>query len=180
METRIKTGDTMRKLMCGALSGLIATAPMSVVIALGRAGRLLWTPPPRQITSSAASKVGIEEDRNSNEFTATWIGAHFAYGAVCGAVYSLVRSFIPGSTAVRGLVFGEFVWSVSYLGYIPALGLYPWPKDDSKSRMAVMITAHAVFGVATAQFKKALERIDEDSDCYVTLQPPVGLTHQRA
>jgi hypothetical protein len=170
----------MRKLLRGALAGLIATAPMSVVIALGRAGRLLWTPPPKEITSSAVSKAGIDEDRTSEEFTATWIGAHFAYGAGCGAIYSLVRSFIPGSNAAKGLTFGELVWSVSYLGYIPALGLYPWPKDDSKSRMAIMIAAHAIFGVATAQFEKAFERIDEESDCYVTLRPPVGLTSRQA
>jgi hypothetical protein len=60
------------------------------------------------------------------------------------------------------------------------MGLYPWPKDDSKSRMAVMIAAHAVFGVATAQFEQVIARIDEGSDCYVTLQPPAGLTSQRA
>jgi hypothetical protein len=153
---------------------------MSVVIALGRGFRLLWTPPPKQITKRAADRVGIETQPSSDEFTVGWIAGHFAYGAGCGAVYSVVRPILPGPVAVKGLIFGGAVWAVSYFGYIPALGLYPWPKDDSKSRMTVMIAAHAVYGLVTAQNELAFSRIDEESDCYVTIQPPDELVSRQA
>ena len=33
---------------------------------------------------------------------------------------------------------------------MPALGLYPWPKEDRPSRVAVMIAAHFVYGGVTS------------------------------
>jgi hypothetical protein len=164
----------------GVLAGAAATVPMTAVIVLGRMAFARWMAPPEQITSKVAERVGFNPNEDSTEFELGWIAAHFGYGAGCGAVYSLVWTLIPGSIVTKGLIFGELVWSVSYLGYIPAMGLYPWPKDDSKSRMAVMIAAHAVFGVATARIEQLIAQIDEDSDCYVTLQPPARLGTQRA
>jgi hypothetical protein len=170
----------MRRLLIGAIAGFAATAPMSAVIGLGRLLRLLWTPPPKQITSTAVERVGVDPDESSEEFTAGWLAAHFLYGAAAGALYSLARPALPGSIAQKGLIFGGAVWGVSYLGFIPALGLYPWPQDDSRTRMAVMIAAHAVYGVATAQLEQALAHIDEAPECYVTIQPPERLTIYQA
>jgi hypothetical protein len=164
------------RLLIGAISGFVATAPMSAVIVLGRVFRLLWTPPPRQITSTAFKRVGVQPDESSEEFTAGWVAAHFLYGAAAGALYSTARPALPGSIAQKGLIFGGAVWSVSYLGFVPALGLYPWPQDDSRTRMAVMIAAQAVYGVATAQLERALTQIDEAPECYVTIQPPERVT----
>jgi hypothetical protein len=170
----------MRKLLTGAISGLLATVPMTVVIFAGRLLFMRWTPPPKQITKSVAERDGIEPVRSSEELEFGWSMAHLAYGAACGAIYSVMQPALPGPRAVKGLMFGGIVWGVSYLGFVPALGLYPWPKDDSRTRIAVMIAAHAVFGVNTAQFEELLSNLNEDADCYVTLQPPQGLTSQRA
>jgi hypothetical protein len=170
----------MRRLLIGAIAGLTATIPMTIVIVLGRGLRLLWTPPPKQITKRIANRAGVHAQPSSDEFKASWVAAHFAYGAGCGSIYSLARPMLPGPVALKGLIFGETVWAVSYLGFVPALGLYPWPKDDSKSRMAVMIAAHAVYGLVTAQNELAFSRIDEGSDCYVTIQPPNELVSRRA
>jgi uncharacterized membrane protein YagU involved in acid resistance len=164
----------------GVLAGAAATVPMTAVIALGRMAFARWMAPPEQITSKVAERVGFNPNEESTEFELGWIAAHFGYGAGCGAVYSLVWALIPGSIVAKGLIFGELVWSVSYLGYIPAMGLYPWPKDDSKSRMAVMIAAHAVFGVATAHLERVLARINEEPECYVTIQPPMELASRKA
>jgi Protein of unknown function (DUF1440)/Family of unknown function (DUF6789) len=148
----------MTRLIVGAFAGLIATLPMSLVIAFGRWMRLLWTPPPKQITDSAAKRAGVNPDPSPEAFTVSWIAAHFGYGAACGAAYVLAKPILPSSRPIAGLLFGAAVWSVSYLGIMPALGLYPWPKDDSKSRIAVMIAAHAVFGVVTAKNEVAFAR----------------------
>jgi hypothetical protein len=159
----------------GAIAGAIATGPMTAVIVAGRKARMLWTPPPKQITANVASRAGVKPDLEDEEFQAAWLAAHFGYGAACGAVYSIIRPMLPGSVTIKGLVFGELVWGVSYLGYIPALRLYPWPKDDSRTRMAVMIAAHAVFGIMTAQIEHTLVELDNPGDGFVTLEPPKGL-----
>jgi hypothetical protein len=39
---------------------------------------------------------------------------------------------------------------------MPALGLYPWPEDDTKSRLGVMMLAHVVFGVSLAEVEPRL------------------------
>jgi hypothetical protein len=148
----------MTRLVVGAIAGLTATVPMSIVIAIGRWARMLWTPPPKQIAGSAAKRAGVDPDPSSEAFTVSWIAAHFGYGAACGAAYALVKPVLPSSPPIAGLLFGGAVWGVSYLGIMPALGLYPWPKDDSKSRVAVMIAAHAVFGVVTAQNEDEFSR----------------------
>jgi hypothetical protein len=170
----------MRRLLLGALSGLIATVPMSAVIFIGRQLFLRWTPPPKQITAAVVERAGIEPDRSSEGFELGWRVAHFGYGAACGAIYGLVGPALPGPRAVKGLLFGGAVWGVSYLGLVPALGLYPWPKDDSRTRIVVMIAAHAVFGVNTAQFEELLSNLSEKSDCYVALQPPESRLTRRA
>ena len=146
----------MNPIVRGGLAGLLGTVTMSGVIAGGRAARLLWTPPPAEITDRAARKAGAEGDRRTPAFQVGWITAHLAYGAACGVLYALGRPSSPPSTVGAGLIFGGAVWGVSYLGVMPALGLYPWPEDDSKSRLAVIIAAHAVFGTTVAEADRRL------------------------
>jgi hypothetical protein len=129
---------------------------MTLVILLGRQLRMLWIPPPVEITGKAVNRSGLDQDQSSDAFTAGWVAAHFGYGAACGAIYGVARPITPADSRIAGLLFGETVWAVSYLGIVPALGLYPWPKDDSKSRMAVMIAAHAVYGISTAKLDQNL------------------------
>ncbi len=76
------------------------------------------------------------------------LAAHFGYGATAGAMYApLARIFqlplVPG-----GLGFGLLVWLVSYLGWLPALGLFPPPHREAPQRIALMIAAHVVWGLA--------------------------------
>ncbi len=149
-------GVGMNRLLSGAIAGFVATIPMTCLIELGRRTRMLWNPPPKQITRSAARKVGIFQRPSAEALKVEWVVAHFGYGAACGAIYGATKPILPADARIAGLLFGEAVWAVSYLGYVPALGLYPWPKDDSKSRMAVMIAAHAIYGMATTQIDHAI------------------------
>ncbi len=140
----------MHRLLLGGFAGLAATVPMTAVIAAGRAAGWLHTPPPVVITENVAELVGEEPSRNSAEFQAAWVGAHFAYGAACGAVYAAIRPTLPRPEPASGLLFGGAVWGISYLGLMPALHLFPPATEDSPRRQAVMIAAHAVFGLALA------------------------------
>jgi uncharacterized membrane protein YagU involved in acid resistance len=140
----------MQTLARGALAGLAATVPMTVVIGAGRAAGLIGTPPPVEITENAAEKAGEDPNRQSLEFQAAWLAAHIGYGAACGVLFSAIRPMLPRSDLVAGLLFGAAVWGVSYIGLMPSLNLYPSAQDDSNQRQVVMIAAHAVFGTALA------------------------------
>lgn len=144
------------RLIGGAVAGILATVPMSVVMAAGRAAGLLYRAPPEQIVDTLEETTGTRDDLPGPLVPASWIAAHLGYGAGAGAIYALLAPFLPVGTTGRGLAFGAAVWAVSYLGVMPGLGLYPWPRDDSKRRMAVMILAHAVYGLATAKAARRL------------------------
>ena len=146
----------MQRFLWGMLAGTLATLPMTAVIAAGRATRLLITPPPVQITARAQRKTGVGDDVTGPAFQARWLGAHFGFGGLLGALYALARPALPGNTLLAGLLYGLIAWAANYLGAMPALGLYPWPKDDSRGRTAVMVAAHFVFGLATALVARSL------------------------
>jgi hypothetical protein len=144
----------------GAIAGLAATIPMTLVIAAGRASGLLHTPPPVEITENVAEHAGEDPDRHSPAFQAVWLAAHAGYGAACGIAYALARPLLPRSNALAGLLFGGAVWGVSYIGLLPALELYPQVDEDTPQRQAVMIAAHAVFGTSLAYLEGMLEPPD--------------------
>ena len=151
----------MQQFVRGGLAGLAATVPMTVVIAAGRAAGLMGTPPPVEIVENVAEQAGEDPDRDSPAFQASWIAAHLGYGAACGALYALMRPLLPRSDVAAGLLFGGAVWGVSYMGVMPALDLYPSAKDDSEPRQAVMVAAHAVFGMALASIDSRLRANEE-------------------
>ena len=89
------------------------------------------------------------------------LGAHFAFGAVPGALGALARPLAAGApTPAFGLLFGMVVWAAAYLGLMPALGLYPWPHQDRPARRRTMILAHAVYGLTFAEIER---RLDEEA-----------------
>lgn len=106
------------------------------------------------------SRLGMSRTHSRSTASVAWMAAHEAYGMACGMGYVHVRPLMPSSPRVAGLIFGGAVWGVSYLGYLPALDLYPSPDDDSRSRLTVMVIAHAVFGIVLAEVEHRLVRHD--------------------
>lgn len=144
-------GFTMHRLIRGGIAGVAATGTMSCAMWLGTQAGLLHTPPPKQITKRAQRKVGINPHALPAEtFTASWFAAHLAYGTLSGAAYALLRPLLPGSNLASGLLYGGAVWAVNYLGLLPALGLFEPPDEHAQSQTAVMLAAHAVYGVTLA------------------------------
>lgn len=146
----------MEQVVRGALAGVVGTVLMTVVIATGRGARALWTPPPAEITANVHRKSRLAPRLPEPLFKLLWLTSHVVYGAACGVVYTLVRPLLPGRPSVAGLLYGGAVWGASYLGILPALGLYPTPGEDSPSRVAVMVAAHAVFGTTVAEAERRL------------------------
>lgn len=143
-------GVEMNRLVRGGLAGMVATIPMTLVIAAGRGAGLLRTPPPKQITAEVEEAVGSDASRAEDGFTARWMAAHVGYGVACGALYVAARPLFPRSPMRAGVLYGVGVWAGSYGGLMPLLGLYPRLDEDDHSRTAVMLAAHAVFGAALA------------------------------
>jgi hypothetical protein len=152
----------MRELLMGAAAGAAATVPMSAVFAAGHATGRAGEPAPRKITGRAEAKAGVRDDLPEPAFEASWVAAHFAYGAACGALYAAARPWLPASPVAAGLVFGGVVWGASYLGLMPALGLYPWPREDRPARLATLIAGHVVYGLGTALAGDRLARRGAD------------------
>jgi hypothetical protein len=155
----------------GLLAGALATVPMSGLMAAGKLLGLLGTPPPKQITANAAgatvartldvldvSKLAaVPRGDPSGAFRALWMGGHIGYGAACGGVFAALQRLLPQAPDwLLGLGFGLLVWGTSYLGWVPALRLYPRPERDSPGRMATMIAAHIVFGLTLAEINRRL------------------------
>ena len=76
------------RLLCGALAGMAATAPMTAAMRRFH-GKLpqqeRYPLPPREIVSSAVPALAENAARNSS------ILAHFAYGALSGAALAALR-----------------------------------------------------------------------------------------
>ncbi|HEY8370095.1 MAG TPA: DUF6789 family protein [Thermodesulfobacteriota bacterium] len=151
----------MTRLLDGAVAGVIGTTAMSALLVLSRTAGLMGPPPPRRITERIARRSGVEEALSGEAFEASWVAAHFAYGAACGALYALARRALPASPVASGLLFGGLVWAGSYLGLLPALRIYRGPDgEESAPTTATMIAAHAVYGVTTALAEERIEGPD--------------------
>lgn len=144
------------QMLRGAVAGMVGTVFMTIPILAARRLGFFHTPPPVEISANLARRTPLLPERSNPLFPVAWLGAHFAYGAASGIGYTLLRRYLPVPTAWAGLLFGLGVWAISYLGYVPALHLYPEPDDDSRPRQVVMILAHAVFGVSVAETNRRL------------------------
>ena len=145
----------------GTLAGLAASVPMAMVMAalyrlLPRSER--YALPPEEITTKTAVKTGQEElvQNEDNRKITTWL-AHLGYGAATGSTFSLLTRKLPMPPILRGILFGTFVWTVSYLGWIPAADILPPATEVPGSRNLLMIAAHWVWGALIGMFVDEME-----------------------
>ena len=150
-------------LLSGAIAGLTATFPMTAVMK-GAQLVLPWHEryalPPSVITFKATGKMGqvLTSDNKHRVKTAL---AHFGVGTGFGLVYGFA-SPAPAKqrdALLRGAIFGLTVWSVNYLGILPALNLYKSPDREPALRHIMMIAAHLIWGITTGQVYRRLEPV---------------------
>jgi putative membrane protein len=138
-------------LVIGALAGLAATVPMTLF--MGEMHQQLpvrerYPLPPSEIVEELTEQAGIGDQINQPEHMALTLLAHFGYGAATGALYApLAETFRPPAM-LGGAAFGLGVWSASYLGLLPALGVLRPATEHPVRRNALMIGAHVVWGVS--------------------------------
>jgi hypothetical protein len=136
----------VRTLARGSLAGLAATTAMSAVMLVSRKAGLMGKLPPERITERALRLLGVRTSETSENALSTV--AHLGYGAGVGALFAAAGRALPMPVPgpVAGVVCGLAVWTVSYAGWIPALGIMPPPHRDRRDRQASMIVAHLVYG----------------------------------
>ncbi len=143
----------MNPVLAGLAAGCIATAPMTLFMALAfqalPAGEK-YPLPPREITIDLADKAGVDEALGETSRRGLTFVAHFGYGAAMGALYGWVTPVVPGPELAKGVVFGLLVWAASYLVVLPALGILAPATWHPVRRTALMIAAHVVWGAFLA------------------------------
>jgi uncharacterized membrane protein YagU involved in acid resistance len=150
--------------IAASIAGAAATAPMTaVMMALHQIlpGEPSSPLPQRVITENVAEAAGAE--RMMNEMAepakkATTLAAHFGFGATAGAAYIPFAGKSSLPPAAEGALFGLAVWGGSYLGLMPATGLYKSATDDAPARNVLMIAAHLVWGASLGVLYDALRK----------------------
>jgi uncharacterized membrane protein YagU involved in acid resistance len=144
----------MNSLVAGALAGLVATGPMTLVMKLLHEqlpSREKYPLPPRLIAEEMSERAGVEDKLNEGEMKGLTVLSHFAYGATCGALYGPLSRKMPGTggSMLGGVAFGLAVWTGSYLGWLPAAGILRPATEHPARRNALMLAAHVVWGATT-------------------------------
>src|SRR4051812_31317968 len=136
------------RLVIGAIAGFVGT--MAMTAAMRRLHRRLparerYPLTPREIVDSGAKQIGVAlPGEAAKDVTAA---AHFAYGAVTGAMLAALN---PDPKRKTGALFGVAVWLGSYMGWIPAVGNLKPATQHPARRNLLMIGVHIVWGAATA------------------------------
>ena len=119
---------------------------MSALMMGARRAGIMGRMPPEKITASFLDRAGIRRSRKQQDALAT--AFHFAFGAGGGALYGLALRRAPLPPVLRGMAYGTAIWAVSYLGWVPALGIMPPADRDRRGRQAAMLLGHLVYGGA--------------------------------
>ncbi len=168
----------MSALFAGAIAGTVATVPMTVAMELMRDQSLLERYrrlPPAEITARIAVRSGFG-NLDTAELGAASLVSHFGFGASVGALFGPIAQTTRRSPVVIGIAYGLGVWASSYLGWLPATGLFPPATRDTRFRTAYMIAAHVVWGAALGAVVGRLERRRGDTNERTTERSSVTRT----
>jgi putative membrane protein len=113
--------------------------------------------PPSEITAELTDEVGLRGNLKPGQHLALTLVNHFAYGAAAGSIYGMIAKQLPLPPIVKGIGFGLGVWSISYLGLLPALGILRPATEHPARRNVLMIVAHVVWGSVTGLVTQRLQ-----------------------
>jgi hypothetical protein len=136
-------------LVDGGIGGGIGTVVMSLVMRGARRAGLVGELPPSRMAAALLDAVGVgARPRWARDMLAVVL--HLGFGVAAGLLFALGcgRLRAPLAPALQGLAYGLVVWLVSYMGWVPAVGLLPPATRDEPRRPVVMVLAHLVYGAA--------------------------------
>ena len=132
----------------GAIAGSVATLAMSAfMLAAQRAGAMSKLPP-KEITEASLDAIGLHERVDEPAINVLTAGTHLGFGAAAGVLFAVLHRWLrlPVHAVVQAVVFATAVWTVSYLGWVPALGIMPPAHRDEPGRPESMLIAHWIYG----------------------------------
>jgi hypothetical protein len=132
------------RLLRGAIAGTLATGAMSTLMLGTKRLGLVGGMPPEKITAKLLDRGGIGHSGTEQDVLATVL--HFGFGAAAGAAFGVVAPRPMIARVPMGMAYGAAIWAVSYMGWVPALGIMPRADRDRRDRQAVMLAAHIVYG----------------------------------
>lgn len=145
------------RIILGAICGVVATGPMTAAMAWWHRRlptRDKYPLPPHEITDAVARRAGLP--MSASALSAATLIAHFAYGGGAGALYGAAPMRRLGSPTLAGLMLGFCVWSLSYFGLLPALGILRPATEHPVRRNALMLGAHFVWGMCLTVLHRLL------------------------
>lgn len=131
----------MNALRSGIWAGILATGPMTLALF-----SLQKRMPERQKSPLPPATL-TNQITGSRSPDLTMI-SHFGYGIGTALIYSLLTRKESQRPLMRGTLFGLGVWGASYFGWIPFFGFRARGTNLLLKRNAMMIFAHAVWGLA--------------------------------
>lgn len=140
----------------GAAAGMAATVPMTITMAALHAGlprEQFRRMPPREVVDRTVEKAGEAAHLDEGDRIAITTVAHFAFGAVAGALYGGMAGS-RRSSVLSGIGFGVAVWALAYGVGLPSLGLHPAAAKDTSDRNEVLIASHIVWGATLGALSK--------------------------
>jgi len=104
--------------------------------------------PPREITENLVHGLDLDVSGAEPVLTAMTIVGHFSYGAFCGLLYAAATRRTRERYLSLGMLFGLVVWIVSYVAWLPAVGIFRTATQQAPRRNAAMVLAHVIWGLA--------------------------------
>lgn len=146
------TKNTTHTWVQGAIAGILGTLPMTIFMFstqrfLPKGQR--YDLPPELLTKELAELVHVKQHMSKGQILAATTVSHFGYGAVMGTLYSLLGRRLPFTSALNGLLFGIFIWVISYQGFLPLIGFSESAPGETTRRNLMMIAAHVIWGAGT-------------------------------
>lgn len=149
-----------RSIVRGIGAGVVATTTMTAgMFVLQKAG-LLGRMPPRLLTERTLARFGLRRKTSRTTRKLLTAVTHYGFGATMGAIFEVGKNALAarhgrapdGAMIGSGVAFGTLVWVASYMGWVPAAGLMPRPKNDRPGRPTSMVLAHWIFGATLGAF----------------------------
>lgn len=150
----------IRAAINGSIAGAVATTTMTAFMRLTQQTGLYQKElPPTKVTRAATKTLGIRHFVSSEEETLLTGIMHWAFGMVGGACFGIASKASDRMPARSGgLVFGLLVWAVSYMGWVPALGILPMPWNERGKHGLMPLFAHVIYGATLGMVFDRLEQ----------------------
>src|SRR3954454_23421440 len=134
----------------GLLAGASGTAAHTAVMWLSQQVDQ-FRQPPQVIVDTVVAAVDAD-GRGRDQRRVLAATSHVAFGVANGILFSVLHRMrgFRGATAF-GLAYGIGLYTVSYAGLIPFVGILPVPNRDQRSRQVALVAAHLAYGATAGQ-----------------------------